>query len=279
MEHIIEIDNISFAYEKDSESSGVNVLKDVTLNIEKGSFLAVIGKNGSGKSTMAKHINALLLPGKGRVIVKGYDTSHEECLWDIRQTAGMVFQNSDNQIVSSIVEDDVAFGPENLGIPSDTIRERVDYALEAVEMGEFKNKAPHMLSGGQKQRIAIAGVVAMKPDCIIFDEPTAMLDPRGRREVMKIICSLNKEGITTLLITHFMEEAAEADRVVIMDEGEIKLDGTPEEVFKEIDKLREMNLDVPFEVELAHRLRQRGIDVPSWVIDREAMVEFICRYK
>ena len=197
----------------------------------------------------------------------------------MRQTAGMVFQNPDNQIVSSIVEDDVAFGPENLGVDPAIIRQRVDNALEAVNMGKFRNKAPHMLSGGQKQRIAIAGVVAMKPECIIFDEPTAMLDPKGRREVMEIIKELHEEGITVILITHFMEEAAMADRVIIMDSGQVKLDGTPQEVFSHGKELKEMSLGVPMAVELAMRLRDDGIDVPADVIDTEKMVEFICQYR
>lgn len=219
------------------------------------------------------------MPTSGDVYINGYNTKDDEHVWDIRQTAGMVFQNPDNQIVSSIVEDDVAFGPENLGIEPSVIRLRVDSALESVNMGEFRNKAPHMLSGGQKQRIAIAGVVAMKPKCIIFDEPTAMLDPKGRKEVMDIIQELNGEGITVILITHFMEEAALADRVVIMDNGVIKLDGKPEEVFMHIDELRNINLDVPLAVELADRLRKRGIDVPADIISTEKMVEFLCQYK
>ena len=255
------------------------VIDNVSFDIEKGSFTAIIGKNGSGKSTLAKNINALLLPAGGAVYVKGYDTKDPEHIWDVRQTAGMVFQNPDNQIVSSIVEDDVAFGPENLGVDPAIIRQRVDNALEAVNMGKFRNKAPHMLSGGQKQRIAIAGVVAMKPECIIFDEPTAMLDPKGRREVMEIIKELHEEGITVILITHFMEEAAMADRVIIMDSGQVKLDGTPQEVFSHGKELKEMSLGVPMAVELAMRLRDDGIDVPADVIDTEKMVEFICQYR
>lgn len=281
MEKIIEIKNLVFAYRhgENAESGEVRAIDNVSLDVEKGSFTAVIGKNGSGKSTLAKNINGLLLPSEGQVLVKGYDTREEEHIWDIRQTAGMVFQNPDNQIVSSIVEDDVAFGPENLGVDPEIIRQRVDRALEGVNMGKFRKKAPHMLSGGQKQRIAIAGVVAMKPECIIFDEPTAMLDPKGRSEVMSIIKELNQEGITVVLITHFMEEAAMADRVVIMDEGVIKLDGTPEEVFRHAEQLWEMNLGVPFAVRMAERLRRRGIDVPSDVISTEKMVEFLCQYR
>ena len=278
MEKIIKINNLIFKYHPEDED-GLVVIDDVSLDVEKGSFTAIIGRNGSGKSTLAKNINALLIPTSGDVYVKDYNTKDEEHIWDIRQMAGMVFQNPDNQIVSSIVEDDVAFGPENLGIDPKVIRLRVDSALEAVNMGDYKNKEPHMLSGGQKQRIAIAGVVAMKPQCIIFDEPTAMLDPKGRKEVMNIIQELNGEGITVVLITHFMEEAALADRVVIMDNGVVKLDGKPEEVFKHIDQLREINLDVPLAVELADRLRKKGIEVPADIIDTEKMVQILCQYK
>jgi len=289
MEKIIRIENLIFRYSAGGEGqpaadaaaadSGINAIDGVSIDIEKGSFTAVIGRNGSGKSTLAKNINALLLPSSGVVYVKDYDTRDEEHLWDIRQTAGMVFQNPDNQIVSSIVEDDVAFGPENLGIEPEMIRERVEESLKAVNMGEYKKKAPHLLSGGQKQRIAIAGAVAMKPECIIFDEPTAMLDPKGRIEVMEIIHQLHSEGITVLLITHFMEEAAEAERVIIMDEGKIKLDGTPAQVFVRRDELKKMSLDVPFAVELAHRLRARGIDIPEDIVERKDLVEYICRYR
>lgn len=278
MEKIVNIKNLIFSYHPE-DGEITKVIDNVNIDIKKGSFTAIIGRNGSGKSTLAKNINALLLPTSGDVYINGYNTKDDEHVWDIRQTAGMVFQNPDNQIVSSIVEDDVAFGPENLGIEPSVIRLRVDSALESVNMGEFRNKAPHMLSGGQKQRIAIAGVVAMKPKCIIFDEPTAMLDPKGRKEVMDIIQELNGEGITVILITHFMEEAALADRVVIMDNGVIKLDGKPEEVFMHIDELRNINLDVPLAVELADRLRKRGIDVPADIISTEKMVEFLCQYK
>lgn len=279
MDKFINIENLVFSYQHTEEHRNKKVINDVSFAIEKGSFTAVIGKNGSGKSTLAKNINALLLPTAGAIYVKGMDTKVEENIWDIRQVAGMVFQNPDNQLVSSIVEDDVAFGPENLGIDPEVIRNRVDKALEAVNMGEFRNKAPHMLSGGQKQRIAIAGVVAMKPECIIFDEPTAMLDPKGRKEVMNIIQELHEEGITVVLITHFMEEAALADRVIIMDDGVMRLDGTPEEVFAHSEELKEMNLDVPLAVELADRLRRRGVNVPADIITVEKMVEYLCQYK
>ncbi len=276
---IISVNELSFAYHQAENENPQLVLDDVSFEIEKGSFTTIIGKNGSGKSTAAKNINALLLPTKGSVYVKGYDTKDESHIWDIRQTAGMVFQNPDNQIVSSIVKDDVAFGPENIGIDPEEIRKRVDEALRSVNMGKFRNKAPHMLSGGQKQRIAIAGVVAMKPECIIFDEPTAMLDPKGRKEVMSIIKKLHKEGITILLITHFMQEAAMADRVIIMDEGKVKLDGSPQEVFDHPKELDEMNLSVPLVVKLAQSLRQKGVDVPKDVIDTEKMVKYLCQYK
>ncbi|MBP3384866.1 MAG: energy-coupling factor transporter ATPase [Firmicutes bacterium] len=279
MNDMIRIDDLVFKYTRDDTGEEVNAIKGVSFAIEKGSFTAIIGRNGSGKSTLAKNINALLLPTSGFVYVNGYNTSIQENLWDVRQSAAMVFQNPDNQIVSSIVEDDVAFGPENLGVESAEIRRRVDESLKAVNMYHNRKKAPHMLSGGQKQRIAIAGAIAMKPDCIVFDEPTAMLDPKGRSEVMAIINSLNEEGITVILITHFMEEAAEADRVIIMDDGVVRLDGTPEEVFSHADELREMNLDIPMPVELARRLRARGIDIPADIINIEEMVEYLCQYR
>ena len=278
-DNIIKIENLVFEYKRDEESPAVKAIDNVSLEVERGSFTAVIGRNGSGKSTLAKNVNALLLPSGGAVYVNGYDTKDEEHLWDIRQSAGMVFQNPDNQLVSSIVEDDVAFGPENLGIPPLEIRQRVDESLKAVNMYEHRKKAPHLLSGGQKQRVAIAGVVAMKPNCIIFDEPTAMLDPQGRDEVMDIIYKLHDEGITIVLITHFMEEAAQADRVVIMDRGRIMLDGTPRDVFTHADEIRSYNLDVPLAVDMAQRLRNRGINVPGEIISEKELVEFLCRSK
>lgn len=279
MNDMIRIEDLVFKYRRDENQEEVSAIKGVSLAIEKGSFTAIIGRNGSGKSTLAKNINALLLPTSGAVYVNGYNTSAEENLWAVRQSAAMVFQNPDNQIVSSIVEDDVAFGPENLGVDPREIRHRVDDSLKAVNMFHNRKKAPHLLSGGQKQRVAIAGAIAMKPECIVFDEPTAMLDPKGRDEVMAIIEALNKEGITVVLITHFMEEAAAADRVVIMDDGEVKMDGTPAEVFMRHDELKAMNLTVPMTVELAHRLRKRGIDVPEEIITMEEMVEYLCQYK
>jgi energy-coupling factor transport system ATP-binding protein len=279
MDNIIQIENLIFEYLRDEDQEPVKAIDGVNIGIKKGSFTAIIGKNGSGKSTLAKNLNGLLLPTKGAVYIRGWNTQDDEHIWDIRQTAGMVFQNPDNQLVSSIVEDDVAFGPENLGIEPAEIRRRVDKSLEAVNMTEFKKKAPHMLSGGQKQRIAIAGVVAMKPECIIFDEPTAMLDPKGREEIMKIIKELHDDGITVVLITHFMDEAVRADRVIIMNEGKILLDGSPEKVFSEGELIRSVNLDVPLAVELGERLRKRGIDIPKEIINVEEMVEFICQYK
>ncbi|WP_161874393.1 energy-coupling factor transporter ATPase [Ihubacter sp. rT4E-8] len=279
MESIIRIENLVFEYMSGEDESPVRAIDDVSLRFEKGSFTAIIGRNGSGKSTLAKNLNGLLLPSSGAIYVKGWDTKDEDHIWDIRQSAGMVFQNPDNQLVSSIVEDDVAFGPENLGIEPDEIRRRVDKALASVNMGRYKKKAPHNLSGGQKQRIAIAGVVAMKPECIIFDEPTAMLDPKGRSEIMEIIKELHEDGITVILITHFMDEAVQADRIVIMDNSQVLLDGTPAEIFAQEETLREVNLEVPMAVALAERLRKRGIKIPEDIITSEGLVEFICQYK
>lgn len=279
MENIIKIDNLYFQYPHGEDEEPKLAIKGVSLEIEDGSFTAIIGQNGSGKSTLAKNLNGLLLPSKGAVYVSGMDTRDEDKIWDIRQTAGMVFQNPDNQLVSAIVEDDVAFGPENIGIDPVEIRARVDEALDAVKMGKYKRKAPHLLSGGQKQRIAIAGVVAIRPRCIIFDEPTAMLDPRGRKDIMEIIEKLHREGITVILITHFMDEAVRADRVVIMNKGEILLDGTPEHVFSQDELIRSARLDVPMAAEIAIYLRENGIDVPPEVVTAERLKEFVCQYK
>lgn len=279
MENIIKIDNLYFQYPHGEDEEPKLAIKGVSLEIEEGSFTAIIGQNGSGKSTLAKNLNGLLLPSKGAVYVSGMDTRDEDKIWDIRQTAGMVFQNPDNQLVSAIVEDDVAFGPENIGINPVEIRARVDEALDAVKMGKYKRKAPHLLSGGQKQRIAIAGVVAIRPRCIIFDEPTAMLDPRGRKDIMEIIEKLHREGITVILITHFMDEAVKADRVVIMNKGEILLDGTPEHVFSQDELIRSARLDVPMAAEIAIYLRENGIDVPPEVVTAERLKEFVCQYK
>lgn len=272
---ILKIENLVFEYTQYEGGETVQAIRDVSLEIERGSFTAIIGRNGSGKSTLAKNINALLVPTSGKVFVDGIDTGDEARVWELRQRVGMVFQNPDNQLVSTVVEDDVAFGPENLGVPPEDIRRRVDAALKAVGMYEHRKKAPHLLSGGQKQRVAIAGAIAMRPECIVFDEPTAMLDPSGRREVMEIIRNLNREGITVILITHFMEEAAEADRVIIMDQGKIRMDGTPEEIFESPDRIREIDLDVPIAVDLADRLRKRGIAVPKNIITAEELIQWV----
>ncbi len=276
---IIRINDVTYEYVKEEEQTRVRALDGVTLDVEKGSFISITGKNGSGKSTLAKNINGLLVPTMGSITVKGLDTREDENIWDIRHTVGMVFQNPDNQIVSSIVEDDVAFGPENMGVPTEEIRGRVDEALKAVGMYDHRAKAPHLLSGGQKQRIAIAGVVAMKPECIVFDEPTALLDPKGRKDVMEIIHSLHKEGITVLLITHFMEEAIQADRMIVMDGGKIAIDRPPSEIFHEQDKLEELDLAMPVSIELASGLRKAGIDIPKDVIGTEELVDSICQYR
>ena len=279
MENIIKIENLYFQYPQGEDEEPKPAIKSVNLEIEEGSFTAIIGQNGSGKSTLAKNLNGLLLPSRGAVYVSGMDTRDDEKIWDIRQMAGMVFQNPDNQLVSAIVEDDVAFGPENIGIDPVEIRARVDEALDAVKMGKYKRKAPHLLSGGQKQRIAIAGVVAIRPRCIIFDEPTAMLDPRGRKDIMEIIEKLHREGITVILITHFMDEAVRADRVVIMNKGEILLDGTPEHVFSQDELIKSARLDVPMAAEIAIYLRENGIDVPQDVVTAERLKEFVCQYR
>ncbi|MBE6050752.1 MAG: energy-coupling factor transporter ATPase [Clostridium sp.] len=255
-------------------------LKGVDLEVRKGEFLVVLGHNGSGKSTIAKHINALLLPSEGKVIVGGLDTSDEKNLWEIRSKAGMVFQNPDNQLVATIVEEDVAFGPENLGIEPNEIRKRVDESLERVGMSEYKRHAPHLLSGGQKQRVAIAGVLAMQPECIVFDEPTAMLDPSGRKDVMNSIKQLNREyGITIVLITHYMDEAAQGDRIVVVDDGKIIIEGTPKKVFSEVEKMKEIGLDVPQVTELAYDLKKSGIDISTEILNVDEMVDAICQLK
>ncbi len=263
MAEIIRTENLQYAYPADEGAEPVLALKGVDLTIEQGSFVVVLGHNGSGKSTLAKTLNGVLLPCGGHVYVEGMDTLDEHLLLAIRRTVGMVFQNPDNQIVANVVEEDVAFAPENLGVSSREIRQRVDDALAAVGMGEFARHAPHLLSGGQKQRIAIAGVLAMEPECIVLDEATAMLDPVGRREVLSAVHRLNREkGITVVLITHHMNEAEEADRVIVMDDGRIALDGTPKEVFTQVEPLRTMGLTVPDTVDLLDRLRKDGLDVP-----------------
>ena len=276
----ISIRDVTFEYVREEDQTRVRALDGISLDVEKGSFISITGKNGSGKSTLAKNINGLLVPASGTIMVNGMDTRDDDMIWEIRHTVGMVFQNPDNQLVSSIVEDDVAFGPENMGVAPEEIRNRVDEALKAVDMYEYRKKAPHLLSGGQKQRIAIAGVVAMKPKCIIFDEPTAMLDPKGRRDVMAIIDRLHKEGITVILITHFMEEAVKADRMIVMEQGMIALDGRPGEIFRQDrEKLKELDLEMPRFIEFAERLRNRGINISEDITDAEGLVEEICRYR
>ncbi|MFR6399630.1 energy-coupling factor transporter ATPase [Ruminococcus sp.] len=259
--------------DENGERTSPDILKDISLSIDKGDFVALLGHNGSGKSTFAKHMNAILLPSAGTMTVDGIDTKDESQRFTLRSHVGMVFQNPDNQIVATIVEEDVAFGPENLGIPPQEIRKRVDDALKAVEMYEYREHAPSQLSGGQKQRVAIAGIIAMRPDCIVLDEPTAMLDPSGRREVMNTIHMLNREyGITIVLITHYMEEAAQANRVVVMDDGKVVLDNTPKEVFSHVETLKKIGLDVPQVTELAYRLQQAGCPVDVHMISEEECV-------
>lgn len=275
-EALIEAKKVAFAYAAAENEAAREVLHGVDLSIERGSFVSLLGHNGSGKSTLAKHFNALLLPTGGQVLVKGMSTADEEHKYDIRQTVGMVLQNPDNQLVTSIVEEDVAFGPENLGVPPEEIRRRVEEALRAVDMWEFRHRAPHKLSGGQKQRVAIAGILAMKPEAIVLDEPTAMLDPRGRAEVMATIRALNREqGITVVLITHYMEEAAASDRVVVMDDGRVVMDGTPREVFAQVKALRALQLDVPQPTELCWMLREQGVPLPPDVLTVDECVEAI----
>ncbi len=278
MKNYIEFKNVTFGYTDDIEGNAPqeNVIKNMSLSIEKGDFVAVLGHNGCGKSTMAKLCNAIVTPQQGKVLVDGIDTSDEERLFDIRRKVGMVFQNPDNQIVATIVEDDVAFGPENLGVEPKEIRRRVDEALKQVEMYDFRLFEPHKLSGGQKQRVAIAGIIAMKPECIVLDEPTAMLDPRGRREVMKTIKMLNEEfGITVVLITHYMDEAVKANRVIVMDEGKILLDGKPKEVFTQIETLKKTGLDVPEATELTNMLIKRGLDLPNDILSIDELLQNI----
>ena len=279
---MIETKNLSFIYrEEDMESGEIKeekVLKDINIEIEKGSFTAVLGHNGSGKSTLAKHFNAILLPSGGKVYVKGMDTADENNIFNIRQSAGMVFQNPDNQMVAALVEDEVAFAPENLGVEPKEIRRRVDECLEIVNMTKYAQSSPSKLSGGQKQRVAIASVLAMNPEILILDEPTAMLDPKGRSEVIKTIKMLNEEkDITVVLISHYMDEAAQADRTVVIDDGEIVLDGTPKEVFKNVEKLKSLGLDVPQVTELAYELRKMGIEISDDVLTVDECFDEIIR--
>lgn len=272
---MIEINNLKYKYNEDDPEY---VIENLNLRINNGEFVAILGHNGSGKSTIAKLINGLLIPTEGNVLVDGMNTKNEQDIWSIRSRAGMVFQNPDNQIVATIVEEDVAFGPENLGVPTDEIYKRVDFALDAVGMQSYRKNAPHLLSGGQKQRVAIAGILAMSPEYIILDEPTAMLDPVGRDEVMSTIKYLNKEqGKTVVLITHYMDEAAESDRLIIMEKGNIILEGTPRKVFSNVEKVKEIGLDVPQVTELAWELKKEGFDVNTEILTIEELVGEICR--
>ena len=281
---IIKIKDLVYEYAKHDEEgnveSTIRAVDGVNLDIKKGEFVAVLGHNGSGKSTMAKHINAILTPTEGTVWVAGKDTMKEENLWDVRQSAGMVFQNPDNQIIGTIVEEDVGFGPENIGVPTEDIWKRVDKALRAVGMIAYRHHSPNKLSGGQKQRVAIAGVVAMKPQCIVLDEPTAMLDPMGRREVIATARELNeKEHVTVILITHYMEEVIYADKVIVMDEGKVVMQGVPREIFSQVEKLKEYRLDVPQVTELAYELKKAGLPLPDGILTIDELVKELCQLK
>lgn len=278
--NIIDVNNVSYVYRSHSEDmQDVKALDDISLSIVQGEFLAVLGRNGSGKSTLAKLMNALILPVNGTVIVNGIDTTNEELLWDIRSSTGMVFQNPDNQIVGTVVEEDVAFGPENLGVPPEELRVRVDESLEMIGMSAFKKHAPHQLSGGQKQRIAIAGILAMKPKCIVLDEATAMLDPVGRKEVMRILRKLNtEENITIVHITHHMDEAGKADRVLVIDKGRCVMLGTPREVFSDVKRIKSLGLDVPQVTELMYELNKFGFDFPTDVLTVDEAVKCLKAY-
>jgi len=272
------VKDVCFVYPGNSENKSVTALSDINLHINKGEFVGIIGHNGSGKSTLSKLLNAIIFPTAGDVIINGLNTKDHEHLWDIRQTAGMVFQNPDNQLVATIVEEDVAFGPENLGVPSLEIRERVDRALATVDMQAYAHQKPHQLSGGQKQRIAIAGILAMEPECIIFDEPTAMLDPSGRREVMETIRKLNQEkNMTIIHITHYMSEIINADRIIVLDAGKIVMEGTPVEIFKNVSALKKIGLDVPQMTELAYELRKEGMNIKDSILSIDEMVDALCQ--
>ena len=281
---IIEAAKLVFEYKKYDENGQVEEVKKavdgVDLNIQKGQFIAILGHNGSGKSTLAKHINAILVPTEGTLYVDGKDTRKEENVWDIRSSAGMVFQNPDNQIIGSVVEEDVGFGPENMGVPTEDIWQRAEESLRCCGMWEYRKASPNKLSGGQKQRVAIAGVVAMHPKCIVLDEPTAMLDPAGRREVLRTVRALNQvENVTVILITHYMEEVIYADQVIVMDEGKIVMQGTPKEIFSQVDQLKQYRLDVPQVTLLAHELRKAGLDLPEGILSREELVKNLCQLK
>ena len=275
---IIKTDNLSYDYirrDEDGNVEGVTrAVSDVTLDINQGDFIAILGHNGSGKSTLAKHMNAILYPSEGTIWVGGMDTKKDEHLWDIRQTSGMVFQNPDNQIIGQVVEEDVGFGPENMGVPTKEIWERVEESLKAVGMYEFRKHSPNKLSGGQKQRVSIAGVLAMHPKCIVLDEPTAMLDPNGRKEVIRAARALNDvEGVTVILITHYMEEIIHADKVYVMDQGKVTMQGTPREIFSQVERLKELRLDVPQVTLLAYELQKKGVSLPSGILTHEEFVE------
>ena len=279
---MIKTDKLVFEYAKRDEEGNIigksRAIDEVSLDIEPGQFIAILGHNGSGKSTLAKHMNALLVPSDGTMWVDGMDTKEEEHLWDVRQSAGMVFQNPDNQIIGTVVEEDVGFGPENLGVPTEEIWQRVEDSLKAVGMIEYRHHSPNKLSGGQKQRVAIAGVMAMRPKCIVLDEPTAMLDPNGRKEVLRSVMELRKrEHITVILITHYMEEVVDADHVFVMDHGHVVMQGTPREIFSQVDTLKHYRLDVPQVTLLAHELHKAGVDVPEGILTTEELVNALCQ--
>lgn len=275
---MVQTEKLVFEYEKRDEEGNVigssRAIDQVDIDVKEGQFIAILGHNGSGKSTFAKHINAILVPTEGTMWVNGRNTGDPDELWNVRQSAGMVFQNPDNQIIGNIVEEDVGFGPENIGIPTEEIWKRVDDSLKAVGMTAYRHKSPNKLSGGQKQRVAIAGVMAMRPECIVLDEPTAMLDPNGRKDVIRTVKELNKqEGITVLLITHYMEEVIEADRVMVMDDGRLVMDGTPREIFSRVDQLKGYRLDVPQVTELAYELRKAGVDLPEGILTQQELLD------
>lgn len=281
---IVKTKNLTYEYFKRDEEGNVDgtirAVDDVSLRIRRGSFIAIVGHNGSGKSTLAKHINAILQPTEGTVWVDGIDTRQQERTWDIRQRAGMVFQNPDNQIIGQLVEEDVGFGPENLGVPTEEIWRRVEESLRAVDMYQYRTHSPNKLSGGQKQRVSIAGVLAMHPQCIVLDEPTAMLDPSGRKEVIRAVRELNRvEKVTVILITHYMEEIIYADQVYVMDQGKIAMNGTPKEIFSQVEKLQELRLDVPQVTLLAHELQKRGLKLPDGILSPQELVKELSRYE
>lgn len=281
-QNMIQADRLAYNYvkydEEGREKETIRAVDGVSFEVQKGDFVAILGHNGSGKSTLAKHINALLTPSEGTLWVNGMDTSDEDRLWDVRQSAGMVFQNPDNQIIGTVVEEDVGFGPENLGVPTDEIWKRVEDSLKAVGMIEYRHHSPNKLSGGQKQRVAIAGVIAMEPKCIVLDEPTAMLDPSGRKEVLKTVRELrHRKHVTVILITHYMEEVIYADRIFVMDHGHIVMQGTPREIFSQVDTLKSYRLDVPQVTMLADELKKRGLDIPAGILKKEELVEALCR--